>query len=45
MIDYSILETLAIIAFLLLIADSTLGLFMKLRLLHKCIVTCESESE
>jgi hypothetical protein len=45
MIDYNILEAIVIIALMLLIMDCGLGIFMKLRLLHKCSITCESESE
>jgi hypothetical protein len=45
MIDYNILETIVIVAFTLLIFDTGLGLLMKMRLLHKCRVTCESDDE
>jgi hypothetical protein len=45
MIDYNVLEAIVIIALMLIIADCGLGLFMKLRLLHKCIVTCEEDSD
>jgi hypothetical protein len=45
MIDYNILEAIVIIALMLLIMDCGLGIFMKLRLLHKCSVICEEDSD
>jgi len=40
-LDYNTLQVLLVIAFLLLVADVSVSLFINMKLLHKCRVVCD----